>query len=524
MANRYRIEDKLGRGGMGAVYLAYDQTLNLRVAVKENLNPNPEAGRQFKKEAELLAKLRHAHLPRVTDYFILGDQQYLVMDYVEGIDLHAWASQKPPTVEEVIRWSGDLTAALTYLHRQPHPIIHRDIKPSNVKVQPDGTLFLVDFGIAKVFESDQAATTTGARGLTPGFSPPEQYGGARTDSRSDQFALAATLYALMTGHSPPDSIERMLNKEHLRPASSLNPQIPPQADAALDRAMSIDMEDRFPDLATFQAALSGKLALETIRGPIREVASPPTLLPPARRSPLVLALGGAGLLGLLLLGGGGALALGWIGGRGSPQPSPTSPAAVVIEITSTAPPTSPAASPSPEPSPSLEPSPTAPPAPLLGGGGRIVFVSDREDRRTLQLWTMNPDGSDPAQLTFGPGNKSTPRWSHDGRRILYTAAGGLDEFNQDLGLDLFVIGPDGSGEQNLTRSLGDDTEGVWSPVGGSIAFTSTRGNALGLVYVMPIDCPVGQPCSVGEAQRITMDPNFPPNPVPPGRRTVARSP
>jgi serine/threonine-protein kinase len=82
-------------------------------------------------------------------------------------------------------------------------------------------LFLVDFGIAKIFEHDQAATTTGARGLTPGYSPPEQYGGARTDARSDQYALAATLYSLMTHVSPPDSIERMLNKEHLsRPAGS----------------------------------------------------------------------------------------------------------------------------------------------------------------------------------------------------------------------------------------------------------------------------------------------------------------
>jgi serine/threonine-protein kinase len=257
LAGRYRIEDKLGRGGMGAVYLAYDQTLNMRVAVKENLNANPESERQFRKEAELLAKLRHPHLPRVTDYFILEDQQYLVMDYVEGIDLHARAAQKPPTVDEVLRWAGDLGSALTYLHTRTHPIIHRDIKPSNVKVQPDGTLFLVDFGIAKIYEHDQVATTTGARGLTPGYSPPEQYGGARTDARSDQYALAATLYSLMTRQSPPDSIERMLNKEHLRPASSINPQVPSHVDAALERAMAVDMEDRFPDIATFMAALRG---------------------------------------------------------------------------------------------------------------------------------------------------------------------------------------------------------------------------------------------------------------------------
>lgn len=514
LADRYRIEDKLGRGGMGAVFLAYDQTLNLRVALKENLNPNPEAGRQFKKEAELLAKLRHPHLPRVTDYFILGDQQYLVMDYVEGIDLHARAAQKPPALDEVVSWAGDLASALGYLHRQPQPIIHRDIKPSNVKVQPDGTLFLVDFGIAKVFEGDQAATTTGARGLTPGYSPPEQYGGARTDARSDQYALAATLYALMTGHSPPDSIERMLNKEHLRPASAFNPAIPGHIDAALERAMSIDMEDRFPDIATFQDALAGKLALETIRVPSKQVAAAPAP-PQARRPGLILALGGAGLLGLLLIGGGGALALGWIGGTSGGNQTPSSPAAVVIEITSTPASTEPLPSATPEPSATAEPSPTASPAPLLGGGGRIVFVSNREDRRTLQLWTMNPDGSDTSQLTFGPGDKTGPRWSHDGRWILYSAPGGRDQFGNDLGLDLFVISTDGSSEQNLTRSVGDDTEAAWSPVGGTVAFTSTRDNTLGFVYIMPVDCPAppGE-CTAGKAQRITMDPNYPPQSSP----------
>jgi len=513
LAGRYRIEDKLGRGGMGAVYLAYDQTLNLRVAVKENLNASPEAERQFYKEAQLLAKLRHPHLPRVTDHFVLEGQQYLVMDYIEGIDLHARAHQKPPTLDEVLGWAADMASALTYLHTRPQPIIHRDIKPSNVKVQPDGTLVLVDFGIAKIFEHDQVATTTGARGLTPGYSPPEQYGGARTDARSDQYAFAATLYALITRQSPPDSIERMLNKEHLRPASSINPSVPPHVDAALERAMAIDMEDRFPDVATFLAALRGELALETIRSP--SAAAAVAAAPPRRGGRgLLYALGGAAFLGLVLLGGGGALALGLIGG-GTPSPAPTTAAPLVIEITSTPEPTRPIPTDTPQPTPTFEPTATNPPAPLLGGGGRIVFVSNREDGRTLQLWTMNPDGTDPTQLTFGPGDKHNPRWSPDGRRILYTADGGTGQFGVDLGLDIFVINADGSNPHNVTQSPGDDIEGAWSPVGNSIAFTSFRNDTLGFVYVMPIDCPASpDPCVPGVANRITMDPNFPPQSSP----------
>ena len=497
---------------MGAVYLAFDQTLNLRVAVKENLNANPEAERQFLKEAQLLARLRHPHLPRVTNHFIQQNQQYLVMDYIEGIDLHARAALKPPTVDEVIAWARDLGSALSFLHSQPKPIIHRDIKPSNVKLTPDGTLFLVDFGIAKIFEHDQVATTTGARGLTPGFSPPEQYGGARTDARSDQFALAATLYALITRQPPPDSIERMLNKEHLKPASSLNPAVPSHVDAALERAMAIDMEDRFPDITTFIAALRGELAMETIRGPSAVRAAAAAAPPRRGNRSLIYLLGGAAFLGFLLLGAGGAVALGLF--ASGDRSTPTSEAAtVVIEITSTPGPIEIATTGATETAPTLEPSPSPTPGTLLGGGGRIVFVSDRADRRFLQLWTMNPDGSDPVQLTFGPDNKENPRWSPDGRRILYTKLAGTDSFGNDLGLDLFVINADGSGEQNITNSPGDDTLGRWSPKGDAIAFGSTRrGGNDAFLYVIPIQCgPASEPCATGEARFESMtDPNYSP--------------
>jgi Tol biopolymer transport system component len=184
-----------------------------------------------------------------------------------------------------------------------------------------------------------------------------------------------------------------------------------------------------------------------------------------------------------------------------------------VEITSTPEPIRPGptatAEPSETPSPTISPTP----AKLIGGGGRIVFVSDRADRRFLQLWTMNPDGTDPLQLTFGSDNKANPRWSPDGRRILYSKPGGVDSFGNDLGLDLFVINADGSGEQNLTQSVGDDTLGRWSPNGQTIAFATTRrGGPDAFVYVMPVDCdPYPDPCVPGEAEFVSMtDPNFSP--------------
>ena len=497
--DRYRIEGQLGKGGMGAVYLAHDLTLNIKVAVKENLNPNPESERQFRREALLLATLRHPNLPRVTDHFILNQRQYLVMDYVAGVDLHTRSVENPPTVEEVLAWAEAVADALHYLHTRQPPVIHRDIKPANLKLQPDGSVVLVDFGIAK--ESDLAQTTTGARGLTPGFSPPEQYGDQRTDARSDQYALAATLYALLTGQRPADSIQRMLGKEQLKPIRQLNPAVPEHVEAALERAMALDRDQRFPDIDSFRRALRGELALETIRAPL-----PPTARPARRRWPLIAGLAGGGAL--ILLGGTAWLLLSRLPGA-APAPTATTPQVSIASlvppatppsITPTTPP--PSATPEPTSTPMPSPSPTATPATvLLGGASRIAFVSDREDGRTLQIWSMNPDGTDPLQITFGPGDKAQPRWSPDGQKLLYVAPGGRDAFGNDLGLDIFVINADRSGEPtNLTASPGDDTDPAWSPDGTRIAFASTRVNDLRQVFVMGVRCePSPATCNVTDA-------------------------
>lgn len=245
---------------MGTVYFAYDQSLKIPVAVKENLSSDPEAERQFRREAELLAGLRHPNLPRVTDHFLLEERQYLVMDFIEGEDLRVRAQQQPPTVEEVLTWMDAVCDALTYLHTRLPPVIHRDVKPANLKLQPDGTVVLVDFGMAKLFDHEQ--TSTGARGLTPGFSPPEQYGAQRTDARSDQYSLASTVYFLLTGQRPYDSIERMIENTDLKSAQSIDPTIPKHINTALNRALSLKQDDRFPDIESFQAALHGKFAAE----------------------------------------------------------------------------------------------------------------------------------------------------------------------------------------------------------------------------------------------------------------------
>jgi len=149
--NRYRIEKKIGQGGMGAVYKAYDETLRTMVAVKEAHVSDKVLLAAFHMEAIRLARLRHPALPNVTDHFVDGHRQYLVMEYIEGEDLGEMLAKrgKPFSVAEVLGWGSQLLAVLEYLHRQQPPIIHRDIKPPNLKLMPDKTLILLDFGLAK---------------------------------------------------------------------------------------------------------------------------------------------------------------------------------------------------------------------------------------------------------------------------------------------------------------------------------------------------------------------------------------
>ena len=255
---RYRIVEILGQGGMGSVYRAVDENLGVDVAVKENLFTTDEYARQFRLEAVILANLRHANLPRVTDHFVIGDQgQYLVMDYIEGEDLRQRMERMGNiTEDDAILIGAAMCDALAYLHTRKPPILHRDLKPGNIKITPDGHMFLVDFGLAKVLHGSQA-TTTGARAMTPGYSPPEQYGTARTDSRTDIYSLGATLYAALSGIIPEDGLARAMDNTQLTPLRKRNSKVSRRLASAIEKAMGIDPAERFQNADDFKRALLG---------------------------------------------------------------------------------------------------------------------------------------------------------------------------------------------------------------------------------------------------------------------------
>ena len=262
--NRYRIVTLLGQGGMGAVYRAWDLNLKMAVAVKENTDASVDAQRQFEREATLLARLSHPNLPRVTDHFTLpGAGQYLVMDYVEGEDLESMLVRLGALPEEqVVTWVSQVCDALSYLHQQSPPVIHRDIKPANIRIARNGRAMLVDFGISKLFEQG-GRTTVGARAFTPGYSPPEQYGDGSTDTRSDIYALGATLYHLLTGSLPPESIQRLVNAAQIAPLRRLNPSLSTHVEQAVLAALALPTEQRFQNAAALKAALVGGPAAAT---------------------------------------------------------------------------------------------------------------------------------------------------------------------------------------------------------------------------------------------------------------------
>jgi serine/threonine protein kinase len=254
--NRYRIVKLLGQGGFGAVYRAWDLNIEASCALKENLDTSPEIKEQFRREAVILANLQHPNLPRVRDHFdIPGQGQYLVMDFVMGDDLQGILDSEGAPLPEsrVLPWIDQVCDALIYLHEQTPPVIHRDIKPANIKITPPGKVMVVDFGIAKVYDPNMK-TTVGARAITRGYSPIEQYGRGITDARSDVYALGATLYALLTGQEPPESIQINLGTA-LIPPRRLNPLISPNTELVIEKAMQLTPNNRYPNASVMKASL-----------------------------------------------------------------------------------------------------------------------------------------------------------------------------------------------------------------------------------------------------------------------------
>ncbi len=265
--NRYLVVQLIGKGGMGEVYLAVDQRLGSAVALKRTFFAGDEMlGNAFEREARTLARMRHPVLPKVSDHFGEGDEQYLVMEHISGDDLskRLEAAGKPFPVSWVLFWADQLLDALSYLHTHEPPIIHRDIKPQNLKLTDENHVILLDFGLSKTSTGQtnisQSGSTGSVVGYTPHYAPMEQIRGIGTSPRSDLYSLSATLYQLMTNSVPVDALSRadsMLNElpDPIKPPHELNPEVPPSVSEVLLRAMEVSQEKRYANAREMQRVL-----------------------------------------------------------------------------------------------------------------------------------------------------------------------------------------------------------------------------------------------------------------------------
>lgn len=535
--NRYRIEGTIASGGMGAIYRAFDETLGIAVAVKENFFSTEEFSRQFRREAIILAGLRHPNLPRVTDHFVIsGAGQYLVMDFIEGLDLRDIISRHGSLPkDDVVRMGITICDALEYLHSRSPVIVHRDIKPGNLKITPSGHVYLVDFGLAKISHGE--ATTVGAQALTPGYAPPEQYGQG-TEPRSDLYSLGATLYAALTGKVPEDGLSRIMGSTDLTPIRTYNPQAPLQLAQVIEHSMMVHLDKRYQTASAFRQALlyaapdvdltrpiqffeptqanrpvvppeapvvdkSALIRMPTPKPvehiPVSTPASQPVPAIPKKKNyflPILITLLGLAFVGVtasLFILPGILRNIGTIKPTGiaegiAPAPSATTAPEIIPGPVST---------PTDEPLPTVTVPPTAEPAPTevqavlptsspeaqstpLGGGlGQIAYAAQREG--SVQIWLVDLNGTS-TQVTHLADGACQPAWSPDGKRLAFISpcSGKKDDYSLS---SMYLINADGTGLIPLASLPGGDFDPAWSPDGSQIAFTTLRDNGVPHIYL-----------------------------------------
>ncbi len=264
LQGRYVIEDLLGQGGFSAVYVVRDRKLGgKRFAIKELKNQSRQERERFLFECDVLKRLKHPALPVVSHMFDDNEQTYMLMEYIDGRNLEMIRREQADqrfSLSEVLTLLAPVVDAVSYLHRQPIPVLHRDIKPANIIVQKEnGKTVLVDFGIAKEYHPD--TTTTAVRHCSAGYSAPEQYSSVGTDLRSDVYSLGATCYTLLTGIVPMDALQRTTTfvtkgKDPLATVNVLVPALSLSVAQVIQRALAISAEQRFATVAEFWQALN----------------------------------------------------------------------------------------------------------------------------------------------------------------------------------------------------------------------------------------------------------------------------
>ena len=259
---RYEVVSRIGQGGMGSLYLAKDPKIGRLVAIKlvRQEFDSPDARRRFAREAESAGALHH---PNIVTIFDVGEHEglpFIAMEYIDGETLGAIVKRKAPLpVVKRMQWVEDLCSGLAYAHRQG--VIHRDIKPANLMVDAEGTLKILDFGVAGGDASKLAPQVIIG---TPSYMSPEQIRGADLDTRSDIFSVGALMYELLTYKGAfPGTVHQAMHKilhEEPEPLENILPGLDPAVSRILRRAIVKDRDHRYPDLTSMKSDLAEIIA------------------------------------------------------------------------------------------------------------------------------------------------------------------------------------------------------------------------------------------------------------------------
>jgi serine/threonine protein kinase len=519
----YRLDSRLGAGGMGKVYLAHDQRLSRKVALKlldPGLTGDSEQRTRFLREARLAASLDHPNICTIHEVGEAAGRLFIAMQYVEGETLRRTIRGRPLKLDSLLSISLQVADALVEAHTRG--IIHRDIKPGNIIITPRGQAKVLDFGLAKLLEraqgeADTNVTMTGAVMGTPASMSPEQARGERADHRSDIFSFGGVLYEMATGHTPfsgrskADVISALLSQPHT-PAVELNKGIPAHLSAVIDRALAKEPADRYQsmpemmtDLRRVVAEAGGLDHLFSSSGAHVGVMTP--YIPPRRRTlvkrPWALASLAVGMA-LVILG----LMAAYLWSK-STKP----PAASQQSLISTFPGSHRKASFSPD-------------------GEMIAFANLGG---VPQVWVKHLLQGEPVQITSGEDPADRPRWSPRNDQIVYTRrsqgtesiwsvppAGGASHkvveggrnanwswdgtrLVFERGYDIWTANADGGNQRKVegvpsTDLLLSDRMPAFSPDGALIAFFQKSKGPHGDFWVVP--------AAGGQARRLTFDDSF----------------
>jgi Tol biopolymer transport system component len=460
--SHYRLEVKIGAGGMGEVHRGIDTRLNRPVAVKilpADLLQDDDRLRRFTQEAKAASALNHPNIVTIYDIGSEAGIDFIVMEHVAGKTLEEMIGRRPMPITTLLRYATQIADALTAAHAAG--IVHRDLKPTNVMVTDQGLVKVLDFGLAKLTEVSPTAgdhTRTEAQlgsptepGMivgTASYMSPEQAEGATVDARSDIFSFGSVLYEMATGRRAFEGSTTMSTiaavlRDDPRPISTITAPLPHDLEVLINRCLKKDPTRRVQHMADLKVALQ-ELKEDSESGRLMtSVSSAPAVTARRPRWPVAV----AALAGVVAV----AAVTGWIllGRRAPGPPQPSALTRLTFDSGMT---TQPALSPD---------------------GKLIAYVSDRATKMP-NLWVQQVDGGQAVQLTRHEGGAVFPSFSPDGTWITYMVPPG----KQDEGI--YVVSTIG-GEPRKIASKGDAPR--FSPDGRQLSFSLSEGTSSRLMLV-----------------------------------------